>query len=382
VASALSVFASQGIPQAALRFVPRFRAKGQWNLLVSFLRHGALRLAVGGAAIAVAGVLFFLLTGERPGIDTGTAAAMGLVVLFALAGLLTETLRGLGLVVPAFAPHQFLVPLLWGAAAAAALLLHAPPRAETALVLLYGTVAVGLAWQTITLLGHLPERSSQGHPSFDPGWLAVSRPLFASTLVMALLDQAGIILLGILRGPEEVGIFTAAAKIAALCGLILTAVNALAAPRYAALHAQGRREAMQDLARSLAHFIFWPTLLLAGLVIAASPFLLLLFGNSFANASFPILLLLPGHLFNAATGSVGYLADLTGLHRQAALIHGGCAALAIPAMAVLIHHWGLAGAALGTSLGMIAWNIGLSFLVASRLGVHPSIWAALQRGRE
>jgi O-antigen/teichoic acid export membrane protein len=155
--------------------------------------------------------------------------------------------------------------------------------------------------------------------------------------------------------------------------MILVSVNAIGAPMYSSLWVQGRIDELAELARRVAVWVFWPTLLVSVFLAAAAKPILHLFGAEFSEASWILIVLLFGQLVNAAMGSVGYLMTLTGHQREAAHVYGGVAILHLAISAALIPWLGAIGAAVATSISVSVWNLWLHTLVVRRLGIHPSI---------
>jgi O-antigen/teichoic acid export membrane protein len=170
-------------------------------------------------------------------------------------------------------------------------------------------------------------------------------------------------------------------KTALFVNFVLVAINALAAPTFASLHAQGRREELQRLLVKLAHVIFWPSLAISAGLVAFSGLVLGMFGEEFLAARTAMAILIVGQLVNAGAGAVGYLTDLTGYQRQGVWVRGWSTLLCVLMSAVLIPFYGIVGAAVATAASMALKNIWLHRLASRNLGVSPSILSALSRMR-
>ena len=78
--------------------------------------------------------------------------------------------------------------------------------------------------------------------SFDTGrLLRTSMPLLVVNSMTLILGWTDVLVLGIWRGAAEVGIYGIAMRLAVLTAFILSAVNVVVAPQFAALHAEGNR---------------------------------------------------------------------------------------------------------------------------------------------
>jgi O-antigen/teichoic acid export membrane protein len=173
-------------------------------------------------------------------------------------------------------------------------------------------------------------------------------------------------------------LYSVAAKTAGLTSFAVVGANALAAPVFASLNAQKKREEMQEVVTRLAHILFWPTLL-AGLgLIAGGPFVLGLFGREFRAASPALALLVAGEVAGTGVGSVANLLQMTGNQDHAGYVLGGCALMAAVLSPISIRLWGISGAALASSVSFVVWKYLMHSRVVIVLGVNPSILHALK----
>ena len=127
--------------------------------------------------------------------------------------------------------------------------------------------------------------------------------LLAAGAFTITLMQVDIVIVGVLRGSRDAGIYAAASKTATLVSFVILAVNAAAAPQFASLWALGRRDDLQRLVTKLAGVIFWPSLVIAAGIAALATPLLGLFVRRIPRPLRPALLvLLVGQIINAAAG--------------------------------------------------------------------------------
>jgi O-antigen/teichoic acid export membrane protein len=370
-----ALIAGLGLPAAALRFIPAYRAAGEQRRVYAFTHTAtlltyatALLLAVGGASVALLLRSLGVLASPLPLI-------LGALLVPALAGsiLCTELARAHSRVGAAYAPPQVLRPALIGLAAGlAALAGHLSSTA--ALVATLGAAYVVLAvQQLVTGRRYRSGGAARREPGELTEWLGVGGSLVAVGAFVVVLMQVDVFIVGAIRGTREAGVYAAAAKTATLVSFVIFAVNAIAGPKYASLWAERRREELQRLVTRLAGTIFWPSLAIALGIAALSGPLLSLFGAGFINGRAALLILLAGQLVNAAAGSVGYLLSLTGHHRDAVRVLALSTVASLALTAAGAATFGLAGAAAGSACGFALWNVWMCRLVARRLGIRASI---------
>ncbi len=205
-------------------------------------------------------------------------------------------------------------------------------------------------------------------------WSRALLPITMISLVSTLNAQVGILLLGVLDTDASVAALRIAERGALLVGMSLGIVNIVIAPRIVGYALEDNRRALERLSRYSAR---------AALAIAtpiALVFLLggrdligFVFGADYAAIAYgPLAILTLGQLVNVFFGSVGYL--LTMSDREADTLWGQGVALVVTAAAcgILIPGFGATGAAVGVTLGLLAWNVILAIRVGHRLGIRPT----------
>jgi len=96
-----------------------------------------------------------------------------------------------------------------------------------------------------------------------------------------------------------------------------------------------------------------------------------LFGNGFEDAAVLLMILAVGQFVNVATGSVGYLLNMSGHERDMNLVTLFTGPLTIILVALLSNYYGVMGAAIATAVGVSVQNLGALVLVKVRMGFVP-----------
>ncbi|WP_022836622.1 lipopolysaccharide biosynthesis protein [Salisaeta longa] len=359
----LARLAALGLPSALFQVLPQTPTPRR------VLRTG--RWLIGGVGLALAGLLSLLWTYDIAGPALGWA---GLFLLpTALSLFETNRLRLADRPQWAYGPPQVLRPVLLGGGLVGGVwVLGASPT-----LLLVGLCAVAGLWGAWGLQRAAPAPpASSAAPSFAPrGLLAVALPLLIADGATLVLSKSDVLMLGGLRPEADVALYAVALRLAQVTTLVGVAVDAVGAPRLArCLHE--RRAALPGLVHRLVHLHFWPSLLVAGVLVAAGTSLLALFGPSYAAAHPLLLCLVGGYLANAATGSATVLLVASGHERLSMRISVAIAALNLVLNLVGIHLMGPLGAALATAVSLAARNVWVYRAVSRHVGVRPSIVAA------
>ena len=374
----VQVMPLSGLDQVVLRYTAQYCATSDWARLRGLWRlawRASLVYAVPTAALALAFGLFGGAHGHGA-ISPPAIAASALLLLLPTSTFYAAALRGVHPGVLSQVPGSVLRPWLFALFLAAALLLRPALLGPQAVLLLQGAaVAVVLLVTRNWLRRHRPPEVAQAPAQHDTAaWLRAVVPFALMGGLMLINVQADLLLLGVLGGARDAGIYRVAVQAASLVVLPLNAANLFIAKHVVTLHTHGDHRKLQRLLRLSAR----STLLVAALValaiaVGARWLIIPVLGAAYAGAYAPMLVLCAAQLINVGFGSVGLVLNMTGGEGAAARAAGVAAALNIALNLLLIPRWGSLGAATATLLTMILWN-GLMYLqVRRRLGVGTSI---------
>ncbi|QNI02381.1 oligosaccharide flippase family protein [Halomonas sp. SH5A2] len=196
-----------------------------------------------------------------------------------------------------------------------------------------------------------------------------SQAFFVMSLAGFMQTVLSIMVAGWLLSDEGLGLFKTSQQTAMLISFILIVINAIFPPRFARLYREGNFQALGRLARQgalLGVIIAMPILLIC---LFLPSLLLGLFGSEFPQAAPLLRIIALAQLINVATGSVGFLLNMTGheaLMRNIALI---CNAIGLSAFFVMIPPFGPLGAAIALSFALVVQNLVALYFVWRKLGI-------------
>lgn len=198
----------------------------------------------------------------------------------------------------------------------------------------------------------------------------VSSPMMISGLTGTLMSSIPLFFLSYFHDAEQVGIFSVALRISMLISLVLTVVNTIAAPKYASLFWSDKKVELQRVIDQSTQLMFWGAFIISLIVIAFAPYILSFFGSEFSQGSMVLIILVLGQFFNAFTGSVGLLLNMSG--KQKVLRNSALISLAIQLVTalLLIPNYGMIGGAITSSVAGIVWNIMCILYVQSKLQIR------------
>ena len=377
IASFLGFLAALGLPNCLLRFIPKYSVEEDWGKLRGIVWGSWRYVLVSSVAVALVGMAIIFVWGKYNSNIMFTSFILGLTIipLQALIRHQREMSRGIKRMTLAYLPYSVVFPLL---VIAVGFYYQDRLSSNKAIIISVLALLIVIVLQLFIFNRQLPKQCS-----FSPAiyarreWFAVAIPLLFNDSAFVVLSQTDTIMTGAILGSFDVGIYSAAFKTAAGVSFILAAINAIAAPMFATLHAQGDYAGLQQLTSTVAKWMFYPTLIFALLLIIFGDRVLSMFGSEFIAARWSMTILILGQLVNVGAGSVGYLMEMTGHHQQCAYVLGCSAILNLILNAILIPTIGIMGGAIATALTMALWNVWLHQLVVKHLGVQPSIISTL-----
>lgn len=198
---------------------------------------------------------------------------------------------------------------------------------------------------------------------------STSRSFFAMTFATFMQKVLAVMMAGWLLSSADLGLFKTSQEIGMVIAFILLVINAIFPPRFAALFHNGDLKGLSRLARVGA---------LLGGIVALPPVLICLvfpewvlgwFGDGFEKAVWLLRIIAVAQLVNVATGSVGFLLNMTGHEKLMRNIALTCNALGLAGFFVLMSIWGALGAALALAFVLLCQNLVALYYVWRRLGI-------------
>jgi len=378
----LAYLAGLGFDVSLLRFVSAYQAQGDWALLRGVIRYAERWAAITGLAVAVAGmaIVKFLVHSQSPDLTNTFVIGFCLVPVLALLWIRSSIVRAFGGVVSALAPDRVVRDgLLLGLIGFAVFVLGWHLDASTAMLGTLLSALAGLGLVSWAKRRWMPQ-AAYATPPANAGrtWARAALPLVIIGVTSVAVNRTGVMLLGWNGQITDAGIYALAFNVAFLAVLPQTAINALFAPAIAGLFARKDLAALQALAtKTSVWMLLSATCIALPLALLAEP-LLSWFGRDFTAGVSALRFLLAGQVIAAGAGSQLYLLTMTGHERSAATLMLLNVVVNAGLGAVLIHFFGLTGAAIGATATLILWNIAMALLIRRTLHVVPSALAAFR----
>ena len=365
-----------GISSLVVRDLAVYQSKKSWGLAHGLLLWSNRVVLVASVTLALlaAYLVKYLLPDSSEQTLSVFWIAMCALPLVALSSIKQSVMQALNHIVKAQLPELLVRPLLLvGLLCGAYVLLKGQLTASWAMAIY--VIATGIAFIMVSFFVNqsLPPKFKNIQPEYNrQEWIQTALPMLFIGGMYIINNQADMIMLGAITEPATVGIYAVANRAASLISFVLVAFNTSVAPTFASLYSRGNLDSLQQVMTKSSRLILLAALPIATGLIIFGHWFLLLFGSEFIAAKTTLTILCLGQLFNAFTGSVAILLNMTGHQNDTAIGVGISAVLNIILNATLIPQWGSAGAAIATTSSGIIWNILLVFFVYKRLKIYAT----------
>jgi O-antigen/teichoic acid export membrane protein len=372
----LTVPARLGGPELLVRELSAYQARGQFGLMKGVLTQVyQVTLAVSILLAFLAGGIGYFIYAENSTYLVPFLASCALIPFLSRVQIQGASLRGLrriiiGQIQEVFRPLFVLICigfLYW------VLGRHMTP--SLAVFAQVGSTGIVVILSMLILYRSIPDSVKRTHTEYETSrWIRSALPFMFTGGMQILNRRVSIVFLGIMLGPEAVGIYQVALRGSELIPFGLLAVNASIGPTASQLFAQNEKKRLQRVVNKSVMAILAFSLPVSLILLLGGKWIIpFVFGAEFASA-YPILAILCiGQLINAGMGSVGLLLNMAGFEKYTAWGVAIAAVTSIILNFLFIPLLGALGAAIATSISLIIWNISLAIWLYKKTGIVSTI---------
>jgi O-antigen/teichoic acid export membrane protein len=215
-----------------------------------------------------------------------------------------------------------------------------------------------------------PIDNKHGKPNAKGFW-KFTGPRSMASIAQIIIQRLDIVLVGVLIGPVEAAIYTAATRFLVAGQLGNAAISMAAQPQFTRLFAVGDRDGANAVYQATTAWLIlltWPLYLLA---VIFGPYVLVIFGHAYHAGSTVMVILGLAMLVATACGQVDMVLITTG--RSSWSLYNGLLAMVINVGVdlALIPRLGITGAAIGWAAAIGVTNLVPLVQVAAAAKVHP-----------
>lgn len=370
-----SLFADFGLSTALLRLIPEYTEKYSKKLGIELYKK-VLKLSI-FIALVTSSILYLLSTAiannifEIPELEYFIKLATIALLFTPLSAINSSMLRILKKI-KLFASLGFISKLI-STLMLIILTYYFYNKYNLIYVAILPTVFVSICLilyiRTLTRSSKNNDLQIEKLPSYK-NILAISSPMLIISGMNVIMGQTDVVMLGILRNTNEVGIYSIVMALVSLTSFVLVSVNSMMAPNISELFHSGQKSELKNIVQRTSKLMFWATLPIIVFLILFGEYLLAIFGNEFKIGFIALCILTLGQFINAMTGSVGNVLNMLGYQKLLQNIVISSAVINIVLNYLLIPRYGIEGAAIASFISMTYLNIVSVLYVRKKVGFY------------
>ena len=360
-----------GLSSAARRFIPEYTETNNFDRLRGFLAGSRWLAFAIATAIGVAGSLVVTLL--APSLDHFVIIPLYLACVTIPIYGLVQSQAGIAqsydwpnlALMPFYIWRQIAITVLMGAI----WYIGAPTSAVTAMIVAAITTWAVTLGQLALLNRRLEKKVPAGPKIYETKtWLATSLPIFVVEGFYLLLTYVDIIAIEHFGSPHDVAVYYAGARLLAIVAFVYFAIAGATTHKFAEYHVSGDRQRLASFFSETVRWTFWPSLVTCGAILAFGRPLLSLFGAGFEAGYSVMFILAIGMMARAAVGPAERLLNMLGERKQCAAVYALAFAINLTLCVIFIPRLGIEGAALATSMALVAESVMFYRIAKQRLG--------------
>uniref|UniRef100_UPI003A945168 flippase n=1 Tax=Idiomarina abyssalis TaxID=86102 RepID=UPI003A945168 len=176
--------------------------------------------------------------------------------------------------------------------------------------------------------------------------LSLSFPMLFSAAFIFISNWTDVFMLGAMVSKADVGIYNAAYKVATIGLVIINAINTVLAPKISTYYSQNNIEGIKSEVQKATKVITYLTLPIISVILIFRKSFLGFFGAEFIDGEIALIIISIGLLFNALSGSVGQVLNMTKHQHELKRFTIVSVIVNIVLNYILIKNFGIIGAAI------------------------------------
>ena len=364
--SLLALLGAMGLNTSVVRFVAQYHAKRQ-HLAVAKLYRSVLRLTI-PLGLLLGGVIFLLAPTLAVSIyeDASLALHFQLIAVsipfLVIALLNVEFIRGWKIISWSEFFRNLSVTLIVLIGTLIGLQFF---KADYLPVLFYAIGTMLAAVVTTWFIVRRLQANSQdvalaraSSPFSFKKHLQVSVPMILTSFIQLLNGRIDIIMLGWFHPTALVGVFGVAFKVSVISDFVISALKTIAMPKISELYWAGDTDDLRKMLRVSTRLIFFSGIPVALVLLIFPETILSWIGDGYEAGATTLRIFAIAQFISASAGLVGAFMNMTGNQKIFTRMVGVATLVNIALNLLLIPTYGMEGAAIGTLVSTIIWNVG------------------------
>lgn len=369
----LGIPACMGLPGYVAREVAVYRAQKNWAYLKGLIYWASQVVFLASLVIAIlaAGVVAILdLSSQMRSIFWLMLLSFPLVTLTSVR---QAAMNGFNKVVAGDFPELLVKPLLFLVLVSLGYGLSLPLDSNWVMGIYGVTVMVAFGFGVLQLRRAWPNEMSDVLPlTKSLLWFKATLPFLLIVAMFVVNQQTDVIMLGLLQGTEQAGIYTVVGRGTQLIQFALMAISASTTPVLAGLLSREDWTGVRSVLRTSSRLLIVATFAISMTLMVFGQWFLLIFGSEFVAGQMALVVLAIGYLLSCPLELSGLLLLMSGHERDTAIGTGISAAANLVLNTLLIPLWGMSGAALATTISMLVRGLCFVFCAHQRLKIVPN----------
>lgn len=197
-----------------------------------------------------------------------------------------------------------------------------------------------------------------------------SLPMMMSGIFLVLLNWTDILMLGRFQTESEIGVYNVAFKLGSLTLFFVVSMNVVITPKVSELFYKNDFIEMRKVINRATQVIILLTIPLAIVLVIFSDFILSFFGTVSVSGKTSLILITLGALFNAMTGNVDQILNMTNNQKRVRNIFLIGFILNVILNLILIPIYGIVGAATSSLITNVIVNSIFVLIIKKKLGFY------------
>ena len=211
-------------------------------------------------------------------------------------------------------------------------------------------------------------------------WFSSCRYFALMSVLYIVNTRIDIVYLGLYQvGDASIAHYNAALKLSDLALIPFVVLYTVTAPMYAQLYANKKQQKLQSFFTKTTRLAFFVVSIILFLLMFGGEYFLMLFGENFKAGYTVLIIMCLAKLIHVFFGPVNYLLMMIDFEKEAAIALCFSVLITFLGHTILIPTFAIEGAAIASLIGLLSFEIVLSYIAYKKAGIIPTIIGRFSR---
>jgi O-antigen/teichoic acid export membrane protein len=382
IVTVLSVFSRFGTDNYLVKIISQHSSKQSLSTGIAYLEKVILSVFVFSFIVSV--IVYFIapLISEYifDNIKLGRVLAKMSAVVWLLSFMLTISfaLQGFKKIIAAVSVQNLIVPLL-----STLVLLYLSDQGIESPIYAYYAALLSSSMLGVFILVKTAKKYKSDLKNKLVTWSSIwqeTKPYYFVSILNQIIAWVPLFIAGAYITEVDLGIYQASIRTSLLISFVLMASNSIIGPKIAEFYANRDLILLKKTTEGFTFLLLVTSLPVILVFIIFSENILVIFGEEFIQGSNVLRILVIGQLVNVFFGPVMLTLMMTSHANAAKKVLKWTSVVMISLSALLIPEYGMVGAAIASSVGMVFQNVVTALMVKKHIGHFPVPDASMALG--